>query len=180
MFDDTIFNIQGNKSLSNLPSRKIDDNIQDNTVDIKNMKGLIKEKSDTNNSYDIEMNIMFKNDEQNFGILTPEQLDEVLNTLREKNINCTINHLYDFDLSHDEHLVPEKLFYKDNKSWFYDYYMFYKIKKMLHIIFPGISVLNNLGFYYCKEQHAPLFIVNNIQDIKLCLVIAPKVYYEID
>ena len=169
MNDDGIFTIDTNY-------KTLDNNIlETDDSDIK-MKGLIKEKPGEINSYGIEINSIFKNDAQTFAILTPTQLDEVLNDLRKRDIDCVLSYLYDFDLSHNEHLIPDKLFYKDNISWFYDYYMFYKIKKMLHITFPGVSALNNLGFYYCKEQHAPLFIVNNVKDIKLSLVITPQVY----
>ena len=172
MKDDNIFTTDENyKTLgNNIP--ETDDS------DIK-MKGLIEEKSDENNSYGTKMNTIFKNDAQTFAMLNTEQLEDSLHNLREKGINCKLAHLYDFDLSHDEYLIPDKLFYKDNESWFYDYYMFYKIKKMLHIIFPGVSALINLGFYYCKEQHAPLFIVNNTKDIKLALAIAPEAYDEV-
>lgn len=172
MFDDNIFTTDNNyKTLSTKISETDDSDI--------NMKGLIEEKFDENDSYGTKMNSIFKNDVLNFAILNTKQLENNLHNLKENDINCELTCLYDFDLSYDEHLIPEKLFYKDNKSWFYDYYMFYKIKKMLHIIFPGVSALNNLGFYYCKEQHAPLFIVNNTKNIKLALVIAPQVYDEV-
>jgi len=170
MNDDGIFAIDKDYVVPNFNEEKEDEN--ENT----DMNGLIEEKIEDNDSYGTEMNTIFKNDAQNFAILNTKQLENSLHDLRKKGINCELVCLYDFDLSHDEHLIPDKLFYKNNKSWFYDYYMFYKIKKMLHIIFPGVSALNNLGFYYCKEQHAPLFIVNNTKNIKLCLAIAPQVY----
>ena len=178
MFNDRVFDENASNELPDYTEVIVEDSKK--TDDIKFEKGLIEEKFDNNDSYGINMNHIFKNDEQNFAILTPAQLDEVLNDLRKKDINCVLSYLQDFDLSHNEHLIPDKLFYKNNISWFYDYYMFYKIKKMLYIIFSGVSALNNLGFYYCKEHHAPLFIVNNVKNIKLCLVITPQIYDKIE
>ena len=172
MNDDGVFAIDENYVVPDF-SKKEEEN------ENKSMNGLIEEKIEDNDFYGTKMNAIFKNDALNFAILNTKQLEDNLHNLKENGINCELTCLYDFDLSHDEHLIPEKLFYKNNESWFYDYYMFYKIKKMLHIVFPGVSSLNNLGFYYCKEQHAPLFIVNNTKNIKLALAIAPQVYDEI-
>ena len=172
MNDDGVFAIDENYVVPDF-SKKEEEN------ENKSMNGLIEEKIEDNDFYGTKMNAIFKNDALNFAILNTKQLEDSLHNLKENNINCELTCLYDFDLSHDEHLIPDKLFYKNNESWFYDYYMFYKIKKMLHIVFPGVSSLNNLGFYYCKEQHAPLFIVNNTKNIKLALAIAPQVYDEI-
>ena len=172
MNDDGIFAIDEDYKVPNF-NKKEEEN--ENT----DINELTEKKSNEDISYGTKMNSIFKNEAQNFAILNTKQLENSLHNLKENGINCELTCLYDFDLSHDEHLIPDKLFYKDNESWFYDYYMFYKIKKMLHIVFPGVSALNNLGFYYCKEQHAPLFIVNNTKNIKLALAIAPQVYDKI-
>lgn len=169
MNDDGIFAIDKDYVVPNFNKKEEEDENTD-------INELAEKKSNEDISYGTNMNSIFKNDALNFAILNTKQLEDSLHNLKENGINCELTCLYDFDLSHDEHLIPDKLFYKDNGSWFYDYYMFYKIKKMLHIVFPGVSALNNLGFYYCKEQHAPLFIVNNTKNIKLALAIAPQVY----
>lgn len=181
MFDDNVFDGEPSNDLPDYNTEKVDDT--DIVNDVKKLQfkyGLIEDKGIEYEPCESIIEAIFKNDAESLAILNVEQLADTLNNLFEKGINCERSYLYEFDLSHNEHLIPDKLFFKDNIDWYYDYYMFYKIKKMLHIIFPGVSSLNNLGFYYCKEQHAPLFIVNNTKDTKLCVAIAPEVYDKID
>ncbi len=150
------------------------------------MIGFVEDKAtetieeNINTEEDIKLESFFVNKSQTFAILNEKQFNINLRRFSSINYEYDLCYLNDFRIGSDEHLVPDKLYHKDNTSWYYEYYLFYKTKKMLRILFPKSSDLINMGLYYCEKQSAPLFIVNNIHEIEICLAIAPQVVVDED
>lgn len=118
----------------------------------------------------------FNNTGNTFAVLNKKQFVKLLKQFYKNGIVYKKCNLNKFEVCVDEHLIPANLFYKGNSSWFYEYYIFYKAKKMFNILYPHANNINNLVFYYNKERPNPLIIVNNNRDIQITLVLAPQEY----